>query len=419
MGVAMDNLWRVAAFEYRRNVFKRSFLITLLSIPLFIAFIVGMGLFIEGGSKQTLAVGIVDQAGLFEWQAVPAQLLAVWAVEYEQPVEFIFYQTEEAARFALERGEGQAFFILPEHYRQTRYVEVVYNQEPGETAWMQFYDLLRTGWLSANAPEVRERVASGTDFMVRSIDGQRNMPAGSGPTFGLLMPLFIAFAVLALLIICSGYTSSAVADEKENRTMEVLVTTVSPTQLIGGKVLGITAISLTLLVCWSGITGLGIFLARQVGVAWFSNLNMDWRVVLATIAIAVPAYVLATALMVAIGATVTTTQEGQSISGIFFMLHLLPMYASIAYLKAPHNSLAVILSLLPFTSLASVTMRNLFTIVPTWQIVVSVVVQILCAGGSIWLAGQAFRLGMLQYGRRLRFRQLLTRLVKGIGGEHA
>ena len=415
----MDNLWRVAVFEYQRNVFKRSFLITLLSIPLFIAFVVGIGLSVEAGNKETLPVGIVDRAGFFEGMAVPAQLLAVWAVEYEHPVEFVFFQTEEAARFALESGEGQAYFILPEHYRQTRYVEVVYQREPGETTWMQFYDLLRAGWLAASPPQALARVASGTDFMVRSIDGQRNVPAGSGPTFGLLMPLFITFAVLALLIICSGYTASAMADEKENRTMEVLVTTVSPMQLIGGKILGITAISLTLMICWSGITGLGIFLARQAGVGWFSDLSMDWRVVLATIGIAIPAYVLATALMVAVGAMVTTTQEGQSVSGIFFILHLLPMYASITYLKAPHNTLAVVLSLLPFTSLASVIMRNLFTIVPAWQIAVSVVVQILCAGGSIWLAGQAFRLGMLQYGRRLHFRQLLTRLVKGIGGEHA
>ena len=107
----MDNLWRVAVFEYQRNVFKRSFLITLLSIPLFIAFVVGIGLSVEAGNKEALPVGIVDRAGFFEGMGVPAHLLAVWAVEYERPVEFVFYQTEEAARFALESGEGQSYFI--------------------------------------------------------------------------------------------------------------------------------------------------------------------------------------------------------------------------------------------------------------------------------------------------------------------
>ncbi|MCU0485950.1 MAG: ABC transporter permease [Anaerolineales bacterium] len=415
----MNNLWRAAVFEYQRNVFKKSFLITLLSIPLLIAFIVGMGLSFESGRTEKQPVGIVDQAGLFAGMAVPTRLQDIWADQYTQPVEFIFYQTEQAARFALESGDGQAYFILPENYRQTRQIEVVYTQEPGDSAWMQFYDLLRAGLLTGQATTTYQRVTSGTDFMVRSIDGRRMVPANSGPTFGLLMPLFIAFAVLATLIICSGYTATAVADEKESRTMEVLVTTISPGQLIGGKILGITLISLTLMVCWAGITALGVFIARQAGMAWFANLGLDWRVVLATLGIAIPAYVLATALMVTVGAMVTTTQEGQSLSGIVFVLHLLPMYASIAYLKDPHNSLAVILSLLPFTSLATVAMRNLFTIVPAWQVAASVVVQILCAAGGIWLAGRALRLGMLQYGQRLRFQNLLSRAARGPGGEHA
>jgi len=123
-------------------------------------------------------------------------------------------------------------------------------------------------------------------------------------------------------------------------------------------------------------------------------------------------------LMTAICSMVSTTQEGQSLSGIFFVLHFLPLYVSIAYLNDPHNSLAVVLSLLPFTSLASVAMRNLFTVVPSWQVAVSVLVQILCAWGAIWLAGRAFRLGMLHYGKRLSFRRVLRRAEGVAGGTH-
>jgi ABC-2 type transport system permease protein len=414
----MAELWRVLKFEYQRNVFKKSFLITLFSVPIMIAFIVGLGLFIESGKDEGQPVGVVDQAGLFSEKAVPAQLQAAWAAKYDQPVEFVFYQTEEAARSALEAGEGGAYFLLPEHYPRTRRVEVVFQEEPGNAAWMQFYDLVRAGWLDGQPSETVARVTSGTGFIVRSIDGKRMVSASSGPTFGLLLPLFIALAVLAMLLICSGYTVNAVADEKENRTMEVLVTTTSAWQLIGGKILGITAISLTLMACWAGVTGLGILIARQVGVAWFADLSMDWRGVLSTLVIAIPAYVLATALMTAIGSMVSTTQEGQSLSGIFFVLHFLPLYVSIAYLNDPHNSLAVVLSLLPFTSLASVAMRNLFTVVPSWQVAVSVLVQILCAWGAIWLAGRAFRLGMLHYGKRLSFRRVLRRAEGVAGGTH-
>jgi ABC-2 type transport system permease protein len=111
--------------------------------------------------------------------------------------------------------------------------------------------------------------------------------------------------------------------------------------------------------------------------------------------------------MTAIGAAVTTTQEGQSVSAIFFVLHLAPLYISWIFINNPHGPLAVSLSILPFTALMTTGMRNLFTIVPTWQILLSIVVQIVCALGALWLAGRALRLGMLRYGQRLTLRGLL------------
>jgi ABC-2 type transport system permease protein len=133
---------------------------------------------------------------------------------------------------------------------------------------------------------------------------------------------------------------------------------------------------------------------------------MDWRAILALLATAIPAYTLAITLMTAIGAMVTTTQEGQSVSSIFFILHLAPLYISWTFINNPHGSLAVSLSLLPFTALMTIGMRNLFTIVPTWQIFVSMAVQIVCTFGSLWLAGRSLRLGKLRYGQRLRWRSL-------------
>ena len=191
--------------------------------------------------------------------------------------------------------------------------------------------------------------------------------------------------------------------------MEVLVTTISPFQLIGGKILGITAISLTLLCSWVGVIALGIFIGRLVGVNWLNDLSMDWRSVVSVVAIAIPAYLLVSALMTAIGAMVTTTQEGQSVSTVFVVLHLIPLYISWSFLNEPHNSQAVLLSLLPFTSLMTVAFRNLFTIVPTWQVAISVLIQTLCACVAIWLASRAFRLGMLHYGQRMAFRRLFAR----------
>jgi ABC-2 type transport system permease protein len=246
---------------------------------------------------------------------------------------------------------------------------------------------------------------------VRSIDGKRSVPT-SAPTFGLLMPLFIAAAFVLMMMMSAGYTLGAVADEKENRTMEILVTTISPVQLIGGKILGIVAISLTLLISWTIVVLLGVIIGRQAGVGWLNDLSMDWRTVIATVMIAVPSYVLAAALMTTIGVMVTSVKEGQSVSAIFFILHAIPFYVSWIFISNPHSPLAILMSVLPFTSLMTVGMRNLFTIVPTWQVALSVVVQTLGALGAIWLASRAFRTDMLRYGQRLSFRRLLVRVSR-------
>ncbi len=395
----MNRIWRVASYEYKRNVFKKSFLLTLLSIPLMVAVSVGMGFLLESMEDNDLPVGYIDRAEIFQ-NAIPAPL-----AEGEKPVEFIPFQTEDEARASLEAKKIQAYYILGADYPETRILEIVYIKKPGENANRQWYDFLQINLLSNQPAEIANRTAAGTEVIVRSLDGKRSVAEG-GPSFGNLMPLFITLAFLALILMSSGYLMGAVAEEKENRTMEIVVTSISPLQLIGGKLLGILAIGLTLLVTWTLIVILGIFAARMMGIGWFQDLGMDWGIVLATCAIAAPAYVLVGALMIAIGTMVTTTQEGQSFSSIFVIFHMIPLYISFAFLNSPDSSLAVALSVLPFTSLMTIAMRNTFYSVPTWQVALSVGIQTISAFGAIWLASRAFRLGMLRYGQRLSWRGL-------------
>ncbi|MDH3943367.1 MAG: ABC transporter permease [Anaerolineae bacterium] len=405
----MNFLWRVALFEYRRNVFKKSFILLLISVPTFITFSIGLGVFLESSEVNPLPVGYVDEAGVFASVLTAPEIASTWNAENDEGIAFIAYLSEDEATAALNDGVIQAYYLLPQDYFETRRVEQIYIEKPGKNAARQFYDFMQLNLLSSQPPEFALRAATGTDVLVRSIDGKR-VVSSDGPTFGLLMPLFMTMGFLFMILMSSGYALSAVADEKEIRTMEVLVTSISPARLITGKILGITAIGLTLLFTWTLEILAGIAVSRQLGVSWFMDLSMDWRIILATLAVGIPAYALTIALMTAIGAMVTTTQEGQSVSSIFFILHLAPLYISFIFINDPHGSLGVILSLSPFTALMTIGMRNLFTIVPPWQIFVSVGVQIVCALGTFWLAGRSLRLGMLRYGQRLTWRGLLGRL---------
>jgi ABC-2 type transport system permease protein len=398
----MTKLWRVAAYEYRRNVFKRSFLLTLLSVPFMMAVSIGMGFLLETLPDNDQPLGYVDEAGVLA-QAIPAPTVS----SFDDPVELIAFATEAEARAALEAGALQAYYVLPRHYSATRQLRLVYGREPGDNARRQFYDFLQINLLADWPPEIAYRAAAGTQVTVRSLDGRRAVPAG-GPTFGLLMPLFITIAFLALILLSSGYLLSALADEKDNRTIEILATSVSPLQLAGGKVLGIVAISLTLAAAWAAVAALGVGGAAGTGIGWFQDLRLQWNNVLAPLVIALPAYVLAAALMMALGASVTASQEAQALSMLFVGLHIVPAYMGLAFLSQPHGPAAVALSLLPFTALMTVAMRSLFAVVPAWQVAASAGVQALCALGAVWLAARAYRRGLLRTGQRLGWRGLFA-----------
>jgi ABC-2 type transport system permease protein len=398
----MLKLWRVAVYEYRRNVLKRSFILALLSVPLMIGLNVGIGLFMESSENDGSPVGYVDHAGLL------TNPIAAPVTGSREPIAFIPFQTENDARLALESGDIQAYYVLAADYFQTKDVSLFYLKEPGGNATRQFYDFIQINLLTDKPTDrARRAVLIGENVTVRSMDGSRQVPGG-GPPFGIIMPILIGFAFLFLLLMSSGYLMQAVVDEKENRTMEMLATSVSPTQLVGGKVLGIIGVSFTQLIVWTLITILGILIASSAGVDWFQDLRLDWGIILATVALAIPTYILASALMTAVGAMVTSAQESQSMGAVFFILHLAPLYLAWAIVRTPNGILPVALSFLPFTALLTVTLRNIFATVPMWQVAVSVAVQTLCAVGALWLAGRAFRVGMLRYGKRLNFREILN-----------
>ena len=397
----MLKLGRIATYEYKRNVFKRSFLLTLLSVPLIIALNVGVGLYMESRGNDDAPVGYVDRAGLF------ADPVPVPVSGSREPLEFVSFQTQEDARGALESGRIQALLVVDADYGETREMTLFYFEEPGGSTIRQLYDFVQANLLADRPADIVRRAALiGEGVTVRSLDGRRQVPSG-GPSFDIMMPMLIGFAFIFLLLMNASYLMQAVVEEKENRTMEVLVTSVSPVQLIAGKVLGVVAIGLTQLAAWIVVGVLAVVAASVAGIAWFQNASLDGQLLLTTVAVAIPAYVFAAALMTAVGATTISAQESQATGAIFFILHVVPIYLAGLIINTPNAVLPTVFTFLPFTALLTITLRNIFASVPLWQVATAVALQVVYAIVALWLASRAFRLGMLQYGQRLNWRKLL------------
>jgi ABC-2 type transport system permease protein len=317
------------------------------------------------------------------------------------------FENAGEARAALESRAIQAYYVVPADYRDTRDVGLYYLKEPGRNATRQWYDWLQMNLLREQRPEIARRAALiGEGLIVRSLDGRRELPAG-GPSFDILASLLMGAAFIFLLLMSAGYLMQAVVDEKENRTMEVLLTSASPPELISGKVLGIVGVGLTQLMVWVGVAVLFVLGARGAGIAWFQDMQMDWGGIATVVALGVPSYVVASSLMAAIGATVTSAQEGQSVAAILFVLSGIPLFLSWLIVQSPHAPVPTVLSLLPFTALPTVILRNITASVPLWQVAASTGLQAVYSLGALWVASRAFRAGTLRYGQRLRWRELM------------
>jgi ABC-2 type transport system permease protein len=397
----MSKLWLIAKDEFRRNVYKKSFILALLSVPLMLAFNVGIGLILENLQKDSTPIGYVDHSGLLD------QPISI--TDTSDAVPIIAFESEEEARAALQSKEIQAYYVLSADYMTTSNVELYYLEEPAQNATSQWYRFLQVNLLADYPQDITKRVIEGTRMTIRSPGGTIEMPAG-GPTLGSMLPLFTSVSFVFLLLFSSGYLMSGVIEEKENRTIEVIVTSVSTTDLVVGKVLGIVAISLTQMVTWVLIAILTITIGGDaLGLTWFQDLSVDWIAILKVIVIALPSYVFAAGLMFTVGSTLTEAQEGQAIGSLFFILHILPVYMMVMIIENPLGLQTTLLGMLPFTALLSTGLRSIFTDIPYWQIALSAIVQTVFALGALWLASRAFRLGMLRYGQRLQIRELFRR----------
>jgi ABC-2 type transport system permease protein len=398
----MTKLWHVALHEYRRHVFNRRFvLVGLLSVPLLVLVMVGLVFLIISLDINTTPLGYVDYSGLL---ADPVS--APTPEPPDRPVPILPFETEAAARSALEAGQIQAYYVLPADYLSTGRLSVVHLGALKSPARTQFYDFLTANLLKSTDPVIANRLVKGAEIIVQSPDGSRSI--SSKNWFNVLVPMVAGIAFIIAMFSTGGYLMQAVVEEKENRTMEVIITSVSPNQFMAGKIIGDTAIGLTQIILWMLFIVIPILVLRNT-MSFLRGIQIAPQTLLLGVFVMFPAFVFVSAMMAAIGATVSEAREGQQMVSIISLPIWIPYMLTGVLMSNPNSPLALGLSLFPLTAPLTMLMRDGLTILPAWQIALSAAIQVLSAAGAIWLAGRAFRLGMLRYGKRLKWREVFAR----------
>ncbi len=398
----MIKTWRVALHEYQRHVFTRRFLMGLLSVPFLMVVMIGLIFLIISMENNTRAVGYVDQSGLL---AKPLSAPPVKAPD--KAIEIQVYPDEDAANAALQAEIIQAYFVLPADYLSAGQLKVVYIENLKSPARGQFYDFLAVNLLSGLDASFSNRILTGDEIIIQAVDGSREISSETG-WLGLFIPILAAMGFMVAMFTAGGYLMQAVVDEKENRTMEVVLTSVSPNQFMAGKILADMSIGLTQIFAWL----IFIIIAFKVAAGNFEilqSIQISPQIILLSLVIQLPTFVMVSAFMALIGATVSEAREGQQMIGLISLPIWIPYMLVGMIMENPNSPLAIGLSLFPLTSSLTMLIRQGITIIPGWQIAASAVILVICAIGAIWLAGRAFRLGMLHYGKRIAWREIFSR----------
>ncbi len=240
---------------------------------------------------------------------------------------------------------------------------------------------------SVDAPDTKEV----TD------DGERT----STSAMSFILPMVMMLLVLGAVFTGGQYLLTTTIEEKSNRVVEVLLSAVSPTQLMAGKILGQMLVGLSMLTIYSGV-GISALIAFALG-DLITPMHLVWMFLFF-----ITGYGMIASLMAAAGAAVNDLREAQAFMTPIMMFMMIPYFMMIVIPRAPNSTLAVTLSFLPpinpFIMMLRIASNDP---PPTWQILLSLAVSALGAVVAVWLAGKIFRVGMLMFGKPPNFRTLV------------
>ncbi len=398
----MNKFWLVFRNEYLRHVKRKRFIFALLSMPLFVGLMVGVGVLAVWADYDGRPVAYVDPSGSF----LNASPVPVKTDSLFPPLKIILYQSENEARTALQNRQVQAFFLIDPAYMENGKVTLYTIDPVKESTRSDFQNFLRYNLVTNFPQQTAERLIDGPDIVIQSLNTNRNISGNEFVNF--LMPLLAGLLFIVVVNTSGSYLVQALVEEKENRTMEIVVTSVSHSQLMSGKVAGNLAVGLTELIVWLAFGFLGFYFAQRY-IPGAENIKIGNEFVLLMILTLLPAFVMVAGFMAAIGATSSDTREAQQWAGLFTLPIVIPFWLIVPLTESPNSLLAVAMSLIPITAPITMPLRVSFTEVPSWQIIACLALLVAGAAGSLWLAGRTFRIGMLRYGKRIAWREVFRK----------
>ena len=402
----------VARRDYLRTVRRRGFLFATALLPLVLGLFLGLSsVFASSGMDPSKPVASIGDPTIV---LVNESTLPLEADPAGGPRVMLVSRAEADARVAA--GRARELYIVPSDYLSTGRVRRVIAPSTGiDVGTMQRREIqsvelaayLRAAIVRSSGlpPETAALLVSPATIADEGPDGAPPPPDPGIAAF--LFPYAFSSLFVLSIFITSGYLLQSVTEEKENRVVEIVLSSVPALPLMAGKVIGLGAAGLTQVLVWLATAAVAMpLMGGQGGV--LGSFAVSASTVILAIVYFVLGYISYGAMFSAVGALAPGTREAQQYSGFFGMFAVIPLIFTGAYLTDPGSPIVTALSLIPLTAPASVL--QLLAVSPSvpW-LLVAVSLVILAAFTVLATAASArvFRATLLLYGTRPGVRDIV------------
>ncbi|MFH0992091.1 MAG: ABC transporter permease [bacterium] len=395
----------VAKWEFLEKVKSKAFLISLVMMPLImIVFGVLPGLLATRGDEKTLTIGILDESDSL-FSELSQRIGEKYKLDDGSPnyrlrnlrTDSDFNGAKTAANTLVSSDSIEGYFHIPKAVFDSGKVEYrarnVGNFRTTERFSRTIEEIIvekRLKNRGLNPIEIRKLM---TDVTIKSIKvSEKGVEKESG-FIEVFYSSYIFIMMLMFLVLTSGQLLiRSVIEEKQNRVIEVLLSSCSAQDLMIGKILGLSGLGLLQISLW-GIIGLGFALKAGSSLIAFDILF------LAAIYF-VLGYILYSAIFVAAGSPITTEQEAQQITTYISLALVFPIVLAFPAMQNPDSLWIKIISFIPIMTPAFMLLRLPIQMPPLWEIFGTIAVLGVSSVVMMWIAGKIFRTAILVYGKR-------------------
>jgi len=404
----MNKTLLIFRHEFQHMIKRKAFIIMTLIVP--VLALIGIGVFqlISTGEPpvvETTTIGYVDEAGGFDQYTTQGY------------IELVRFDTPSDATAALINGDVSEYFVIPSDYLSTgvinRYTLKRQLETPSAIATV-IKNFLTSNMLADKVPpETVYRIEAPLDLVTTRLTETGEVATEQGGYGNVIIPAIFGLLLALSLQASSMYLVEGLGDEKESRLIEVLLSSVSPRQLLTGKVLGLGAAGLVQVVVWLASLPLLLNLASSTIGGFFSTIQLPANFLVLGIVYFILGYLLFAALSAGVGAISPSAREGQPLAMIYTLLVFVPLWFASLLFVFPNSPIWTVLTIFPLTAPIAVMLRLGVTGIAAWELATSLAVMVLSIVGALLLSVKAFRVYLLMYGKRPSWGEIIQSLRSG------